>query len=344
MASDAVEKMEEPQNTTEHDSVPEDAVDTSNGDNSTLTAEAVAEAAETVEEMTAPDAGSADTVADATESIEDVTPAASETVETGDVTEDAAPQEDTSDEVAEVAEDAEAVAVEAADEPKLKTIADISLKQQVTGKVVKVTLGGAFVDFGIDVDGFLHISQLSDEPVKNVTDFINEGDEVTAYVLSVKHSEGRVSLSLLKPPALLWSELAAMVNEPVTGEVKRIEKFGAFVDIGAERDGLIHVSELSDEYVGSPESVVTIGETVTARIINVDMRKKQVDLSIKAMNVPIIEEEEEEEEEQVTAMELAMRKAMDRDRKKDRRKKSHSRRNEQADIIARTLQAQRDNK
>jgi small subunit ribosomal protein S1 len=378
MASDAVEKMEDPQNTAENETATPDAATPSNGENDAPPTEPVAEATEPAESIAAPGADSADTVADATESSEDTVDdaAASETVETGDVTEaDAATQEDTPDLVAEVAEEAEAVEEETAEaiEDKVieastestveaapestegedavvaeddgpKTIADIQLKQEIHGKVVKTTLGGAFVDFGIDVLGFLHISQLSENPIKNVTDVVEEGADVTAYVLGIKHSEGRVSLSLLKPPALLWSELAAMVNETVTGEVKRIEKFGAFVDIGAERDGLIHVSELSDEYVGSPESVVSIGEQVTARIINVDTRKKQVDLSIKALNVPVIEEEEEDEEESVTAMELAMRKAMDRDKKKNRRKKSRGRRNEQADIIARTLQAQRDNK
>ena len=204
-------------------------------------------------------------------------------------------------------------------------------------------MAGAFVDIGLEFPGFLHISQLSEKRVKNVTDVVNEGDPVTVYVMDINHSKKRVSLTLIKPPALLWSELSTMVNKSVEGTIVRIEKFGAFVDIGAERPGLIHVSELADEYVGSPESVVNVGDEITARIIGVNIGKKQVDLSLKAMHAAVIEEEDEDEEEPMTAMELAMRRAMNREKKKARRGKSTSRRNEQAEIIARTLQSQRDN-
>lgn len=245
-------------------------------------------------------------------------------------------------EIADATPETATSAAEASASPT--SIADLSLKQEVTGKVLKVVLAGAFIEIGLNTPAFLHISQLSSERVKNVTDVINEGDDITAYVLDLDREKGRVTLTMLKPPALLWSELQHMVNGTVSGTIVRIEKFGAFVDIGAERPGLIHVSELSDEYVGSPDSVVSVGDEVEARIIGVDVRKKQVDLSLKAAAAPAIAEDEDDGEEPMTAMEIAMRRAMDRDGKKRRRDKKNHNRDKQSDIIARTLQHQRNSK
>ncbi len=227
-------------------------------------------------------------------------------------------------------------------------IADLSPKMALQGKVAKVELAGALVEIGVERPGFLHISQLSsNKRVNNVTDVLNEGDEVTVYVLDVDKKKDRISLTLIEPPAFLWSELRGMVNQIVKGTVVRLEKFGAFVDIGAERPGLIHVSELSEEYVGSPESVVSQGQEVEAKIIGVDIQKKQVDLSIKALTAStIIEEEEDEEDENeaLTAMAFALRKAMaNADGSKKGRKKKGKGKGAQADILARTLATQKKN-
>lgn len=227
-----------------------------------------------------------------------------------------------------------------------KSIAELAPKMALPGKILKTDLAGAIVDVGLERPGFLHISQLSgNKRVNNVTDVVKEGDEVTVYVLDVNKEKGRISLTLVKPPAYLWSELEGMVNETITGEVVRLEKFGAFVDFGAERPGLIHVSELSDEYVSSPEAELSVGEEIEARIIGVDARKKQIDLSRKAAlatEVYVEDDEEDEASEEMTAMAIALRKAMadSSDKGKKRRKKSRGPSDEQSNILARTLQTQ----
>ncbi len=228
------------------------------------------------------------------------------------------------------------------DNPTPSSIADLAPKMELQGKISKIELAGAFVELGIDRPGFLHISQLnSTKRVNNVTDEVNVGDEVTVYVLDVDKERGRISLTRIKPPTFLWNELGRMVNQVVPGRVVRVEKFGAFVDIGAERPGLVHVSELSDEYVGSPDSVVEEGQDVEVRIIGVDTKKKQIDLSMKTVTAPIFEEEDLEESEELTAMEIAWRRAQENAAKSKKRRKGKDRRSEQqSDILARTLQMQ----
>jgi predicted RNA-binding protein with RPS1 domain len=256
--------------------------------------------------------------------------------------EPAAEEETQPEEAAEVEAETEAEAQSdsgAANGPT--SLGELKPKQKLQGKVVGIKLYGAFVDLGLEKPGLVHISQLSEKRVQNVSDVVSEGDDVTVYVLNVDKDKGRVNLSLVEPPALTWSEMK--VNDVVSGEVIRIENFGAFVDIGAERPGLIHVSELDNDYVSSVEDKVKIGETVEARIINVDRKKKQVDLSIRALEAPqAIIEEEDDEGEQMTALGLALQQALEdsditarkKSKKRDKRNKA---REQQEDIIARTL-------
>src|SRR5688572_25157950 len=162
------------------------------------------------------------------------------------------------------------------------TIAELKPKMKLEGKISDIKLYGAFVDLGLERPGLLHISQLSAKKrVGNVSDVINVGDAVTVYVLDVDASKGRINLTLVQPPAMTWDEVK--VGTVVKGKVTRIEKFGVFVDIGAERPAMVHVSELANDYVSSPEDVVKVGEEVEARVINIDKKKKQIDLSIRAL-------------------------------------------------------------
>jgi ribosomal protein S1 len=228
-----------------------------------------------------------------------------------------------------------------------KSIADLKPKLELQGKIVKTELYGAFVDLGLDRHGLLHISQLSDKRVNNVTDVVKEGDTVTVYVLDVDKKQGRVSLTLIRPPAYTWDELK--VGAVVNGTVVRVESYGAFIDIGAERPGMVHVSELSDEYVSSAESVVKPGQEVQAKVIGIDRRKKQIDLSIKALEAEATRYEEEDEPgEELTAMAMALRKAMGgalpakSAKEEKRRKKDKARDSQQDEILTRTLQHHRD--
>jgi len=223
------------------------------------------------------------------------------------------------------------------------TIEEITPKMQLQGTVKKIDLYGALVDIGIGRLGMLHISQLSEGHVKNVTDVLNEGDPVTVWVQEVDRKRGRVSLTMLKPPAVAWSDIAE--GGVFTGTVVRVEKFGAFIDIGAERPGLVHVSELAKGYVGNPSEVVSVGDEIQAKVIGVNRRKKQIDLSVRALEetAKAIQIEQEETEALPTAMELALRQAMEDsgmtmpDRSDRKRSKKSRRRDEREDIFARTL-------
>jgi len=230
------------------------------------------------------------------------------------------------------------------------TIEEISPKMQLQGVVKKIDLYGALVDVGVGRLGLLHISQLSESHVKNVTDILHEGDEVTVWVLDVDKQKGRMNLTMLRPPAVTWNELKP--DAVFTGEVVRVEKFGAFIDIGAERPGLVHVSELAQGYVGDPSDVVSVGETIEVKVIGVNRRKKQIDLSVRALQqaeVATTFQDDEDDDELPTAMGLALLQAMEssgmempsrRKNSKNRNKKS-KRRRDRDEIFSRTLQQHR---
>lgn len=162
----------------------------------------------------------------------------------------------------------------------------IESKMQFTGKVVKVSLAGAVIDIGSGKPAVLHISQIvaaDKAPVKRVEDVLKVGDEVSVWVKRVakKDGEERVELTMLEPLALEWREIK--VGESVKGKVVRLEKFGAFVEIGAERPGLVHISEMAHGYVKAPGDVVKEGDEIEAQVLEVNRRKKQIKLSMKAL-------------------------------------------------------------
>jgi transcriptional accessory protein Tex/SPT6 len=189
------------------------------------------------------------------------------------------------------------------------SLADLKPKQEVRGVVKNIQLFGAFIDLGVGVDGLLHISQLGNEDVKNVTDVLKVGDEVTVWVRKIDLENKRIDLTMRPMLALGWGELHEGMT--VSGKVVKIERFGVFVEIGAERPGMIHVSELASGYVNAPEDVVKLNDEVTAKVIKVNRKKKQIDLSRKALEEPIVmPESEDDNEPAMTAMELALRNAM----------------------------------
>lgn len=223
-----------------------------------------------------------------------------------------------------------------------KSLGELVPKMELRGTVKRIELFGAFVDIGVGQDALLHISQLGKANVRNVEDVVKAGDEVTVYVLKVDPTAGRVALSLVRPPDVTWDDLRE--GSVVSGKIVRVESFGAFVDIGAERPGMIHVSEFSDNYVSSASDVAKIGDVVQARIIKIDRKGRKIDLSLKAAEEPVQMPQEEESDLNIpTAMELALREAMDsketsRDRREKReRDKRDKQAREQDEIIARTL-------
>jgi small subunit ribosomal protein S1 len=235
---------------------------------------------------------------------------------------------------------------------------EIKVKERYTGTVLKTTLQGALVDIGSEIPAFIHISQAvkkdkSKAQINSIEEVLEKGQKVDFWVKRIR--KDRIELTMKEPLAMEWREIKPGMT--IKGQVVRLETFGAFVEIGAERPGLIHISELSHSYVRSPGEVVREGDEVEAKVLEVNRRKKQIKLSIKALQVlpekpqeqdqsesKKKQEEEEVKEPELTAMEIAMRSAMEKSEsnqnesanKKDRKKQGPS--VEQDDILSRTLE------
>jgi len=218
------------------------------------------------------------------------------------------------------------------------TIRDLKPKMRLQGTVTRVELFGAFVNVGLDSEGLVHVSQLRAERVNRVSDVVNEGDAVTVWVLNTDPKAKRIELTMLEPPAVDWNEIRS--GQVYQGTVKRVERYGAFVDIGATRDGLVHVSEITSDYIQDPKEYVKVGEEVQVKVLKVDDKRRRIELSIKAVEDQLAQAEVEEESEEVpTAMELAWRNAQSDQSAADsqaRRKKALQQR-KQDDIFSRTL-------
>ena len=170
--------------------------------------------------------------------------------------------------------------------PDVVSSETLETKTKMNGKILKTTLAGALVDIGQSLPGVLHISQISETPVNKVEDVLKEGQEVTVWVKRVR--KDRIELTMIEPLMYEWKELKP--DMVVKGKVTRLETYGAFVDFGAERPGLIHVSELAHGYVKTAGDVVKAGDEVEAKVLEVDRRKRQIRLSIKALQELVAEE------------------------------------------------------
>jgi small subunit ribosomal protein S1 len=169
---------------------------------------------------------------------------------------------------------------------------DVKPKMHYSGTVVKTGLAGAILDIGEGKRAVIHISQIvpenQTEPIKRVEDVLQIGQTVDVWVKKVK--DNRVELTMIKPLDLDWRDIKkGMV---VKGQVVRLEKFGAFIEIGAERPGLIHISEMAHGYVRQPTDVVNEGDEVEAQVIDVNRKKKQIKLSLKALQPEPVKEED----------------------------------------------------
>ena len=209
----------------------------------------------------------------------------------------------------------------------------LSVGSAVSGKVTYISVYGAIVDIG-GQEALLHVSKLGRSDFRNIEEVIKVGDNVDAYILKI-NKDGNIALTNEKPPALPWSMIKR--GETYAGTVTRIEDYGAFIDIGAERPGMVHVSELADGYVQSPNDIVTVGQEVEVRVIKLNRRNRQIDLSMKTPEEEI-EEILNPTEEVPSAMEMAFRRAERKQQARRGNKKNRRRDYEQQDdIISRTL-------
>jgi predicted RNA-binding protein with RPS1 domain len=165
-----------------------------------------------------------------------------------------------------------------------ETILNLKKGQHLVGKIKNITEFGAFVDLGIAQDGLVHISQMARQKVEKPTDVVEEGQEVQVWVKKVDKKRGRISLTMVRPVALKLRDIKPEAE--LEGVVTRLEAYGAFIDIASERDGLVHISEITHEYINHPEEVLAIDAKVNIKVLKVDHKKRQVDLSIKALLPP----------------------------------------------------------
>ena len=196
-----------------------------------------------------------------------------------------------------------------------ETIEDLEPKMKVMGKVLKTSLAGAIVDVGVGVPGVVHISKIQKESVTRVSDVLKEGQEVEVWIQRVDPETKKIELTMLEPLGIDWQEIHPDME--LVGKVTRIEKYGVFVDIEAERPGLVHISEMAHGYVRTPTDIVQKGDEVNVKVLKVNNRKKQIKLSMKALEEPplssfeIEEDNDEKREVTPTAFEAAIRKAME---------------------------------
>lgn len=155
----------------------------------------------------------------------------------------------------------------------------------ITGKVVSVTDFGAFIELEQDVEGLVHVSELSWGYPENPKDVVSEGDEVEVVVLNCDEVAHRISLSLRRTQQDPWEEVEAKYprGQRVTGEVTKITDFGAFIKLEEGIEGLAHVSELDWGHVAHPKDVLQEGETIEVKVLNVDPRERRISLSVREL-------------------------------------------------------------
>lgn len=168
----------------------------------------------------------------------------------------------------------------------------ISEGSVLQGTVQRLTDFGAFVDLG-GVDGLVHVSELSWEHIDHPSQVVKEGDQVSVKVLRVDRDSQRISLSLKATVSSPWDKAVSSieVGSTVKGIVRRLVSFGAFVEIQPGVEGLVHISQISNRRVASPNEVLQIGQEVEAKVLDVNIQEKRISLSIKELeDNPVIDE------------------------------------------------------
>ena len=185
-----------------------------------------------------------------------------------------------------------AVTAEARKAAAEKIWAEIEVGKKYQGVVKSLTSYGAFVDIG-GVDGMVHVSELSWSRIKSPADVVSVGDEIEVYVISFDPEKRKISLGYKTDETNPWTIFTTNYHVGDVCEVKivKLMTFGAFAEIIPGIDGLIHISQIADRRIGKPEDVLTEGQTVDVKIIDIDTEKKRISLSIRAL----LNEEEDEE-------------------------------------------------
>ncbi|MCO7127045.1 30S ribosomal protein S1 [Sporolactobacillus shoreicorticis] len=188
-----------------------------------------------------------------------------------------------------------AVLDEEADQKKIETLQGIKEGSVLEGTVQRLTDFGAFVDIG-GVDGLVHISQLAHYHVETPSEVVSEGDKVKVKVLSVDPDNERISLSIKATQPGPWETAKSKISagDVLKGKVKRLVPFGAFVELLPGVEGLVHISEISRDHIGTPEEVLSEDQQIKVKVLDVNFDEQRVSLSIKALEEPKAEKHAEQ--------------------------------------------------
>lgn len=158
---------------------------------------------------------------------------------------------------------------------------------RVRGSVRNLTNYGAFVELEEGIDGMIHVSDMSwTRKVNHPSEFVKKGDEIDAIVLDVDSNNQRISLGIKQLSSDPWSEIDQLfkIGDVVKGKVTKITTYGAFIDLGNGIDGLVHISQVSEDHIEKIKDVLETDQEVTARVIKIDLEERRIGLSIKAAN------------------------------------------------------------
>jgi small subunit ribosomal protein S1 len=174
---------------------------------------------------------------------------------------------------------------------KQNRLESLQVGQVIEGTVQRITDFGAFVDIG-GIDGLVHISQLSHEHVDKPTDVVQEGQKVNVKVLNVDRDNERISLSIKETLPGPWANISerAPKGSTLTGTVKRLVSYGAFVEVFPGVEGLVHISQIAHKHIGTPHEVLKEGQEVQVKVLDANEQEQRLSLSIKELLEKDVEE------------------------------------------------------
>ncbi|GAB2692529.1 30S ribosomal protein S1 [Paenibacillus thermoaerophilus] len=165
---------------------------------------------------------------------------------------------------------------------KQEILNSLTVGQTLEGTVQRLTPFGAFIDVG-GIDGLVHISEMAWHHVEKPSDVVKEGDKINVKVLKVDPANERISLSIKATQAGPWEQVSGKFNigDVITGKVKRLASFGAFVEVAPGVEGLVHISQISHRHIGTPHEVLKEGQEVQVKVLDINIGEKRISLSIK---------------------------------------------------------------
>ncbi|ALX47972.1 30S ribosomal protein S1 [Lentibacillus amyloliquefaciens] len=167
---------------------------------------------------------------------------------------------------------------------KQEVLESLEEGQVLEGTVQRLTNFGVFVDLG-GIDGLVHISQLAHEHVEKASDVVAKGDTINVEVLSIDRDNERISLSRKKTLPGPWADIEERVSrgDVLKGTVKRLVNFGAFVEVLPGVEGLVHISQIANRHIGTPQEVLEVDQEIQVKVLDVNEQEERISLSIKEL-------------------------------------------------------------